>query len=77
MPAQETQHLYETILHSTSASAKGKLDDPVNLRGSANMQLSQPLGEMMQKLHVLEMIVEQTNAELRRLEGMIRQALDA
>jgi DNA-binding SARP family transcriptional activator len=75
-PAQETQHLYETILHSSSASAKSKLEDSV-LLSSVNLPLDQPLREMMQKLHVLETIVEQTNAELQRLEGMIRQALDA
>jgi DNA-binding SARP family transcriptional activator len=75
-PAQETQHLYETILHSSSVSAKGNLEDSASLRSSTNIQSNQPLREMMQKLHFLEMIVEQTNAELHRLEGMIRQVLD-
>jgi hypothetical protein len=32
---------------------------------------------MMQKLHSLETIIEQTNTELHLLKGMIRQALDA
>jgi DNA-binding SARP family transcriptional activator len=76
-PSQETQHLYETILQSSSPSAPARLEDFEISRGSAHLQAHQPLGEMMQKLHVLEMIVEQTNAELHRLEGMIRQALDA
>ena len=76
-PAQETKQLYETILRSSSASAKGSPEDLANPRNNTNIQSNQPLTEMMQKLHFLEMIVEQTNAELHRLEGMIRQALDA
>lgn len=76
-PAQETQQLYETILHSSSASTKGKLESFANLRNSANNSLNPPLDEMMQKLHFLETIIEQTNTELHLLKGMIRQALDA
>lgn len=76
-PAQETQQLYETILNSSSASPKRKLESSANLRSSANNSLNPPLDEMMQKLHFLETIIEQTNTELHLLKGMIRQALDA
>lgn len=76
-PAQETQQLYETILHSSSAPAKGKSEDFARVRNDTNIPLNPPLGEMMQKLHFLEKRIEQANAELHLLEGMIRQALEA
>lgn len=76
-PTQETHQLYETILHSSSAPAKLKLDDLVHARNNTNIPSNPPLSEMMQKLHFLEKMIEQTNAELHLLEGMIRQALEA
>jgi DNA-binding SARP family transcriptional activator len=75
-PSHETQHLYETILHSASALAKSSLEDFSNSSGSLNIQADQPLREMIQKLHFLEMIIEQTSAELHLLEGIILQVLD-
>jgi DNA-binding SARP family transcriptional activator len=76
-PAQETQQLYETILHGSSARTKMKLEDSVHARNNTNLPSNPPLSEMMQKLHFLEKMIEQTNAELHLLEGMIRQALEA
>lgn len=75
-PTQETQQLYETILHSSSAPAKRKWEDST-ARNSVDISSNPPLSEMMQKLHFLEKMIEQTNAELHLLEGMIRQAMEA
>jgi len=75
-PSQETQQLYETILHSASALANGSLKDFANSSSSLNIQADQPLREMIQKLHFLEMIIEQTSTELHLLEGIILQVLD-
>jgi hypothetical protein len=43
---------------------------------NANAQSNPPLQEMLQKLHFLETIVEQTNAELHILENMLHRVLD-
>jgi DNA-binding SARP family transcriptional activator len=75
-PVQETQHLHETILRSSSSPDRHAFDNSENLKSSANMQSSRPLSEMLQKLHFLEMIVEQTNTELHLLERMIHRVLE-
>jgi DNA-binding SARP family transcriptional activator len=75
-PVQETQHLYEMILRRTSSLDEHQLQGA----GSQNVRVSAPsnppLQEMLQKLHFLETIVEQTNAELHLLEQMLHQVLD-
>jgi DNA-binding SARP family transcriptional activator len=73
-PVQETQHLYEMILRRTSSPDEHQLrqHDTQN----ANAQSNPPLQEMLQKLHFLETIVEQTNAELHILENMLHRVLD-
>jgi len=70
-PVQETQHLYETILRSSFLPAKQAPDHLQNSEVNTN----QTITEMLQKLHFLKMIVEQTNTELRLLEGMIQKGL--
>lgn len=75
-PTHETQHLYETILHTPPSADQhpfGYSKDLVKTERLSNTSLR----EMLQKLHFLEMIVEQTNAELHLLEGMIHQLLEA
>ena len=76
-PIQETQHLHETILRSSSSPDRRAFDDSENLKSTATTQSGPPLREMLQKLHFLEMIVEQTNTELHLLERMIHQVLQA
>lgn len=76
-PVQETQHLYETIRRSSSAPNSGPAHDSGNLGSNTDRLASPPLKEMLQKLHFLEMIVEQTNTELHLLEQMIHQVLEA
>jgi DNA-binding SARP family transcriptional activator len=76
-PMQETRHLYETILRSSTPPAQPGFVDSANHNGSSQMKSSPPLREMLQKLHFLEMIVEQTNTELHLLERMIQQVLEA
>lgn len=73
-PVQETQHLYEMILRRTSSPDEHQLRkrDTQNVNAPSNP----PLQEMLQKLHFLETIVEQTNAELHLLEQMLHQVLD-
>jgi DNA-binding SARP family transcriptional activator len=74
-PGQETQHLYETILRSSSSPDRRTVNDPQYLNNT-NIPAGLPLKEMLQKLHFLEMIVEQTNTELHLLERMIHQVLE-
>jgi DNA-binding SARP family transcriptional activator len=74
-PAQETQHLYETIKRSSAAPNWHRLDNLEQLNGNTDLSGNPPLSEMLQKLHFLEMIVEQTNTELHLLERMMQQAL--
>lgn len=75
-PMPETQHLHETILRSSSSPDKPSLNNVENLKDSTKVPSAPPLREMLQKLHFLEMIVEQTNAELHLLEGMIHRVLE-
>jgi DNA-binding SARP family transcriptional activator len=75
-PGQETQHLFETILSSSSSSARHGDNDTQFINNNTNIMLSPHLKEMLQKLHFLEMIVEQTNTELHLLERMIHQVLE-
>jgi DNA-binding SARP family transcriptional activator len=75
-PGQETQHLYETILRSSSTPGKRSGDHPSSPNDPTNAPDGLPLKEMLQKLHFLEMIVEQTNTELHLLERMIHQVLE-
>ncbi len=75
-PTQETQHLYETILHTPSSDDQHPFDYSKNLLKTERLS-NTPLREMLQKLHFLEMIVEQTNTELHLLEGLIRQLLES
>jgi DNA-binding SARP family transcriptional activator len=75
-PGQETQHLYETILRSSSSPDIRAVKDPQLLNSNTNIPVGLPLKEMLQKLHFLEMIVEQTNTELHLLERMIHQVLE-
>ena len=75
-PVQETQHLHETILRSSSSPDRHASDNSEKLHGSAKTQSGPPLKEMLQKLHFLEMIVEQTNTELHLLERMIHRVLE-
>jgi DNA-binding SARP family transcriptional activator len=56
-PVQETQHLYETILRSAVLPNRRAHDGSENFEASTN----QTITEMLQKLHFLKMIVEQTN----------------
>lgn len=70
-PVQETQHLYETILRSTALPDRRALDASEISEVNPNQMVT----EMLQKLHFLKMIVEQTNTELRLLEGMIHKGL--
>ena len=70
-PAQETQHLYETIRRSASAP-----DRRERLHSDTNVQAGPPLQELLQKLHFLEQIVEQTNTELHLLERMIHRVME-
>ncbi|HEY3475497.1 MAG TPA: BTAD domain-containing putative transcriptional regulator [Anaerolineales bacterium] len=76
-PGPETQHLYETILRGSPSPARraNKLMEDVNSR--ADLSSDPPLKEMLQKLHFLEQIVEQTNTELHLLERMIHRVLEA
>jgi DNA-binding SARP family transcriptional activator len=74
-PVQETQHLYETILRSSSSAGRhAKSGHP---KDHTNTQSHPPLKEMLQKLHFLEMMVEQTNTELHLLEQMIHRVIEA
>ena len=75
-PVQETQHLYETILRSSSTPDRRAFDNSKNSNRSSDIQSVSPLKEMLQKLHFLEMIVEQTNTELHLLERMIQRVLE-
>lgn len=73
-PMHETHHLYETILHSSAVPVGHTL----NIQESSNGKTTSPtLKDMLQKLHFLEMIVEQTNTELHVLDQMIQQVLKA
>ena len=75
-PMQETQQLYERILHSSSLPDRQIFDDSESLPGSNNAQQNQSgITEMLQKLHFLETIVEQASTELRLLERMIHKGL--
>ena len=76
-PVQETRHLYEMILRSSSAPDRRALGDPSKLESSATGPSNPPLKEILQKLHLLESIVEQTNAELHLLKGLIHRSLEA
>ena len=76
-PVQETQNLYETILRSSSeAIPRQEARNSVVPSSSPVNQSDSPLNEMLQKLHFLEMIVEQTNTELHLLERMIHRVLE-
>ena len=75
-PVQETQHLYETILRSSFSPDREPFDKVEHLKGPTNPQSNPPLKEMLQKLHFLEMMVEQTNTELHLLEQMIHRVLE-
>ena len=75
-PMQETRHLYETILRSSSRP-EGKMSDGSE-KIEDNLKVPPPyqgMTEVLQKLHFLEMIVEQTNSELHLLEQMIQRGL--
>lgn len=74
-PMQETRSLYETILRSPASPHNFPLNPAGNPGSSAGVQAGPPLKEMLQKLHYLKMIVEQTNTELQLLEGMIHRGL--
>lgn len=76
-PVQETQHLYETILRNSSPAGRAALDKAEPLKGHPETQSNPPLKEMLQKLHFLEMMVEQTNTELHLLEQMIHRVIQA
>lgn len=76
-PTHETQHLYETILHSSDAPGRQSPNTAKHPNGSTSLQPGTPLLEMLQKLHFLETMVEQTNTELHLLERMIHKALEA
>ena len=69
-PMYETQHLHETILHSSAAPNGFELS---NQEDSNHKTTSPTLKGMLQKLRFLEMIVEQTNTELHVLDQMIQQ----
>jgi DNA-binding SARP family transcriptional activator len=73
-PMQETRHLYETILHNSPSNISA-FDDPENPQANPTMLSGFPVRELLQKLHFLEMIVEQTHTELHLLEGMIHKGL--
>lgn len=75
-PGQETQHLYETILRSSASPETRAIDSLQPSHSNPNLPGGLPLKEMLQKLHFLEMIVEQTNTELHLLERMIHQVLE-
>jgi DNA-binding SARP family transcriptional activator len=74
-PVQETQHLYETIKRSPAAPERRTQNNQENINGHASLPTNPSLNEMVQKLHFLEMIVEQTNTELHILERMMQQVL--
>ena len=74
-PMQETRSLYETILRSPASPHNLSLHHAGDSGSSAGLQAGPPLKEMLQKLHYLKMIVEQTNTELQLLEGMIHRGL--
>lgn len=76
-PTQETQYLYEKVLHSPSFRAELVFSDTIYPKSITNMESDLPFREMLQKLHFLEMIVEQMNTELYLLEKMIRRTLEA
>jgi DNA-binding SARP family transcriptional activator len=76
-PTQETQHLYETILRSSSSAGRRTFEKAEPARDGSHPQSTPPLKEMLQKLHFLEMMVEQTNTELHLLEQMIQRVMEA
>jgi DNA-binding SARP family transcriptional activator len=76
-PVQETQHLYDTILRSTSLPDGRNRENPDALNDNSILTPSQSIAEVLQKLHFLKMIVEQTNTELHLLEGMIHKGLSS
>jgi DNA-binding SARP family transcriptional activator len=75
-PGQETQNLYETILRSSSSPDRRAMETAAFSKDHPMLPAGLPLKEMLQKLHFLEMIVEQTNTELHLLERMIHQVLE-
>jgi DNA-binding SARP family transcriptional activator len=75
-PVQETQHLYEAILRSSAAPAGRGPEASAGPNNSATIQPDSHLKEMLQKLHFLEMMLEQTNTELHLLERMIHRVLE-
>lgn len=76
MPMQETQHLHETILRSSSTLDRQTISSLEEINCNAAAPSEPPLREMLQKLHVLKMIAEQTNTELHLLERMIHRVLE-
>jgi DNA-binding SARP family transcriptional activator len=74
-PTQETQHLYEMILRSSSPAGRG--DSEKAEHSKDHSQSTPPLKEMLQKLHFLEMMVEQTNTELHLLKQIIHRVMEA
>lgn len=75
-PMQETSHLHQTILRS-SPPIHMEAGKSLELNSSSNSHSGSLLEEMLQKLLVLQMIVDQTNTELHLLEGMIQQVMHA
>jgi DNA-binding SARP family transcriptional activator len=75
-PMQETRHLHETILRSSSP-VHAEANRPPAFNNISNSHSGSLLQEMLQKLHMLEMIVDQTNTELHLLEGMIQRVIQA
>jgi DNA-binding SARP family transcriptional activator len=76
-PVPETVHLNETIIRSSPSPNKHTFGESVHLGGDQKVQSDPPLREMLQKLHLLEMIVEQTNTELHLLEQMVHRVMEA
>jgi DNA-binding SARP family transcriptional activator len=71
-PADATRRLYEQVLHNQAAGWPGLA--PLG-RAPAPEGL-QPLAESaLQKINQLQKVIEETNAELRQIEGMIRRVL--
>jgi DNA-binding SARP family transcriptional activator len=75
-PMQETKDLYDTIVRGSFSPDKIAFDDPQFLNKQTTQLSGIHLQEMLQKLHFLEMIVEQTNTELHLLERMLHSVLE-
>jgi DNA-binding SARP family transcriptional activator len=74
-PVQETRHLYETIMRSAPFPGQKRAETEVPSGESTPPHDSPPLHEMLQKLHFLESIVEQTHTELNLLEKLIHRVM--